>query len=267
MLMNYFNAMSYREIIANEISRNASIRGYKKKLSEAGGFHAAYLSQILSETANLTADQASLLCEFWDYDERMSEYFIALVNLEKATSESLKARIIKRLSVLRSLRSQPETVIKSELNLSTKHSQILFSSPDYFAVLAALALPQIRNKEALSNFLKLHEDHLQMILNQLLEMEFIAKDGDYWRPADENQMLIEHSRTLTYNLVGALHAKFCQAYIHDYQSMCYAAVVPVRMDMYNQVKEELRGILQKLTEAHGGNGEFVAGVNLSLFRY
>ncbi|RYZ50193.1 MAG: hypothetical protein EOP07_23295 [Proteobacteria bacterium] len=265
--MKFFNSANYREIISSEILRNSQVKSYKKKMSEAGGFHAAYLSQVLTNSANITADQASLLCEFWDYDERMSEFFITLVSLEKATTASLRKRLEMRIASLRAIASPAEIAVKLESSLAFERAQLLFSSSDYYAVLAALSIPHVQSEIELSNFLRIHIENLRIILTQLHEMQLTKKKADYWEVASENNATVAHNKSLTHDLVSSLHAKFCQAYINTYHSMCDAAVIPVTAEQYNALKAEMRALMEKYHGALERNGEFVAGINVSLFRF
>lgn len=265
--MNFFDATSYREIINNEIARNSHLRGYKKKLSESGGFHAAYLSQVLAGTANLTPDQASLLCEFWNYDDRMAEFFIALVTLEKASTDSLKARIARRLTVLKSLSATADTIVKNEVTMEQKNAEVLFSSCEYFAVLASLALPEVKTETDIANVLKIHPHNVRTILGQLQEMGASVHEDGTWRPSDPDHKLFAYSRNLTFQLVSSLYARFSQSYVSGYQSLCHVSVVPVKASSYNALKTELQGLIHKYINHEEAEGEFVAGVNFALFRF
>lgn len=264
--MTFYDS-TYREIIASEITRNQQIKAYKKKLSEAGGFHPAYLSQILAGAAHLTVDQASLLCDFWEYDDRMSEFFIALVSVEKASAESLKKRLRHRLSELRTIVSQPERVVKTEHSLDYLQAQTVFSSSDFYAVLAAIRLPQIKSEGELSDFLKIHIAHVKCILKQLDDLQVIEPFDDFWRPRTDSHGLLVNNKSFTHDLVSSLHSKFSQAYINNYHSICYAAVIPLTNDNYNALKMEMRDLMQKYYSVPEDNGDCVAGLNLSLFRF
>ena len=62
--------------------------GYQRQLSEAAGCHTSYLSQVLADKAQLTPDHAAGLAVFWQWNETASEYFLTMVQLERACGQT-----------------------------------------------------------------------------------------------------------------------------------------------------------------------------------
>ena len=96
--MSFFDNTNYRDVIRLKIKENDSVRGYQSRLAESAGCHSSYLSQVLKGQVNLTPDQGMAFCEFWNFDELHSDFFLSLLNLERAGTERLKnKRFINRL--------------------------------------------------------------------------------------------------------------------------------------------------------------------------
>ncbi|RZA13814.1 MAG: hypothetical protein EOP10_29155, partial [Proteobacteria bacterium] len=91
---------SYREIILEKIRDNKSIRGYQSLMATAALCHSSFFSHVLKGESQLTPDQASGLCDFWNLTRNETEYFLTLVNYERSNSDSLKSKLKLRLDEL-----------------------------------------------------------------------------------------------------------------------------------------------------------------------
>ncbi len=95
----YFN--DYKKVIAHFIQVNESQRGYKSRLAEAAGCQNSYLSKVLSQAVHLTQDQGFGLSKFWNLMPVEEEYFLTLIQLERAGSLAYKNRLSEKLDELR----------------------------------------------------------------------------------------------------------------------------------------------------------------------
>lgn len=91
----------YRAYLNAVIERNRGVKGYRTRLSKVGGFHPSFLSQVLTSNVQITPDHAARLCEFWGMSQSETEYFLALVHLERAASNVLREILKKTIQKLR----------------------------------------------------------------------------------------------------------------------------------------------------------------------
>src|SRR5665213_82836 len=100
--MRVTDCVDYRKLLEEKIKENSSVRGYQTKLAEAAGCQKAFISQILKGTANLSLDHGISLAQFWGFSETDTEYFLNLIQMERAGTQILRqyfSRQLKRLKV------------------------------------------------------------------------------------------------------------------------------------------------------------------------
>ncbi len=103
--------------IEKKLKSVKKIRGYRSQMAQAADCQPAYLSQVLGGKVLFTMEQAEGLCEFWNFDDLQGEYWMNLVQLSRAGSPQLKARIQKRLQSIRDQffsRSESEMLIDNK---------------------------------------------------------------------------------------------------------------------------------------------------------
>jgi uncharacterized protein (TIGR02147 family) len=183
--MSLFDFMTSREIVAHKISTSSEKRGYKTSLAKIMNVTPSFLSQLMSGDAQLSPDHACLLCDLWVLDQRQSEYFIELVNYERATSPALKTRLAAKLEKLR-LGWQPigDHQIKKD-DVAIKNFLKYYVSWKPTAVATACNIPEIRTIAAVAKRLNITELEVGEILDLLDEIGLIKRDGDTWLASGE----------------------------------------------------------------------------------
>src|SRR4051812_8836100 len=99
--MKVFAASNYRQVMQEKIREGGAVRGYQARLAEAAGVHSSYISRVLADRVELTPDQAASLARFWNFDGDETDFFIDLVLLERSASKDFRARLGRRLEVVR----------------------------------------------------------------------------------------------------------------------------------------------------------------------
>ncbi|MDQ3232688.1 MAG: hypothetical protein M3Q07_12790 [Pseudobdellovibrionaceae bacterium] len=99
--MTFFEQENYRDIIRGKIRDHSRKRGYQTQLAKFAGCQVSYFSQVLKGQVQLTPDQAAALCEVWNLADLEAEYFLTLVNFERAGSPQLQQRLRTQLEKLR----------------------------------------------------------------------------------------------------------------------------------------------------------------------
>ncbi len=182
--MYIFDHSAYLEVIEQFLQENAGTRGYKANMSRAMGCQASYLSQVLVAKVNITPEQALALSEFWDLSELETEYFLKLVDCDRAGTEKLRKR----------LRLQIEEIKKRNQSLHSRHSvdaeSVKKVKPEdaifYWANWECPAIHEFikleggrRLSEIASRFL-LPLDHVERLLGRLQKMGLATQTEDSW---------------------------------------------------------------------------------------
>ena len=133
--MNIFDAKSYRAYLTAKIRQLPKAgRGEAQRIAESLGVSSTLISQVLSGDRVLSLEQAEALCEYWALLPIERDYFLLLVQFERAGTQSLKAYFKTKLETIRSDSLVLANRIHTKKTLSETDKAIFYSSALYSAV-------------------------------------------------------------------------------------------------------------------------------------
>lgn len=222
-------------------------RGQLQRLAEALSVHPTLVSQVLRGAKNFTSEQAILVAEFFNLSEGEADYFLALVERERAGNESLKRFWQKRIDAVR---AEQETMgaafTKNEKSLSLTDAERyqFYSSWEYSAVRLATSIGQLRTIEAIAERLGLPTARVAEVLEFLLARQLCVEEGGEIKMGPSFTFLV--GRTPQYvQHAGNWRRKAAEAHarIRDHE---LTFTMPVSIAKADRV--EVRKLLLKCTE-------------------
>jgi hypothetical protein len=95
-----FEFKSYKPYLKYETEYGSARRGQKSLLAKALHCQSAYLSQVLNGRAELSFEQAYRVCEFFKLGQDEQDYFLLLVQKDRAGIQDLKNYYQKKIDQL-----------------------------------------------------------------------------------------------------------------------------------------------------------------------
>ncbi len=179
--MKVFDFENYKDFIKWQIGENTNISGYKGQLAQAAGCQRAYISQVLGSHVHLTPDQAVGLAEFWLLQNSERDYFLELVNIDRAGTMALKKIIMDRL---RNLKSSNDTVTgrirKPSIEVAALQAQY-YGSWHYSAIHILLTVSNYRTIPKIAERLNLSKSTVMAALVVLEKIGLVVKMGEAWQ--------------------------------------------------------------------------------------
>ena len=80
----------YRDFIRDRMKADPKSWGLQSRLAKAAGCQQAYLSQVLKGQTELTPEQGLGICQFWNFSERETEFFLLLLQRDRSGQKSMK---------------------------------------------------------------------------------------------------------------------------------------------------------------------------------
>lgn len=200
--MNIFEHFDYKSVLNTQIEHNSHIKGYKTQMAQAAGCGSSFLSHVLSRGVHLTLDQAFGLCSFWNFTDREREYFMTLVNIERAASPQLRTHLENVLEKLRT----DERDLSNKLGggrTDDESAAVYYSSWHYMALHQLLTCPRYQNIPALVDRLGLSETKVAEYLQELKQMGLVTQEGKRWKNSERNIHLPKTSP-----LIPLVHAQW-----------------------------------------------------------
>lgn len=257
---------NYREIILSYLNDNRLVKGYRSKMAKAAGFHPSVLSQVLSRSLQLTPEQSLGLCQFWGMDPRKTEYFITLVNYERASSKALKKFLKTKLDGIRLLTSYERVKVK-EVELTAAQAATLYSNWEATAIFSAVDVPGVNDVASLAKFLSIHPLTVEKILLNFEKLGLMSKDKkNKWKRTEMSCMVYQGRDAYIQLLMSNLDAKALTLANGHGNSMWAGATFSTNADQFEKVKTELVKLFESLEKnEEKKDRSMVAGISLHLF--
>jgi uncharacterized protein (TIGR02147 family) len=161
-------------------------RGEFRKIALTLNIHTTLVSQIFSGKKCLTEEQAIRLCHYMSLNSLETDYFVKLVQIERAGNEPLKSLFKRHLKQLQLQSSQIKERVPATKLLSEADRAIFYSNWQYSLIRLLTSIPELRTIEKISARLDLPISTVQEVLDFLTSRRLCREqDGQYHR-TDKN---------------------------------------------------------------------------------
>ena len=155
--------------------------GVQSKLCRVAGVFTSYMAGVLKGDKQLTPEQAVAVADFFLLSPDETEYFIELVQLERAGSDKLKKYQNAKIEKLREKLSRLQNTAQAEeKELTLEARAIFYSDWRYSAVRNASALPGM-TAQKISEFLDLKLEIVHRLAEFLLLNGLIIKEDEVFK--------------------------------------------------------------------------------------
>ena len=178
-MKSVFEFGDYKSFVRHLVSDTA-LRGHKKAYAKALMIQPAYFSQVLHSSAHLNLEQAQRLADFCGLSEIESEYFLFMLQRDRAGTEALRLFFERRLKRLLANRYQLSERLEVKETLNAHDQAIYYSSWIYSAVHTLVSLPGKGNAQTMAQHLGVPLKKVTAALQFLVRVGvLVEKDGVY----------------------------------------------------------------------------------------
>ncbi|MDD4974823.1 MAG: TIGR02147 family protein [Bacteriovorax sp.] len=160
-----FNMTDYRAYI--EAWARAKGRGEYRRISLALNMHTTLVSQILNGKKSLTEEQATKLCDYMRLNPLETDFFLKLVQIERAGSEQLKNIFSRHLKQIRNQANEISNRVPESKELTEQDRAIFYSSWHYSMIRLLTMIKGKQTAEEISVYLGISISRVQEILSFL----------------------------------------------------------------------------------------------------
>jgi uncharacterized protein (TIGR02147 family) len=227
------------------------------------GVQASFVSQILSGAKSLNVDQALKLSSVLGLQESELDYFILLVEQERAGNHATKEYFAHKVQALKKESRSLHKRLQKDRALTDEEQSIFYSSWLYSATRMHCSLPGGRSLAELSETLKLSREETGKILAFLCETGLCQKKGNHYVVGFQKTHLEKSSPHIRKHWSN-WHVK-ALGRMDDVQEheLIYSAPFTISEKDFDLFKEEITALLQKLvTRVEKTKPEKVALLNI-----
>lgn len=264
--MEVFEFEDYRAYIEHQIELNAAQRGYRSRLAESAGCRLSYLSQVLSGRVQLTPDQAAGLCNLWGLEPERTDYFLALVHLDRAGSPALKTALKRQLQQLQARHRESIRRASAAVVLPLEQLALYHSGWHRMTLHALISIEEFQTVHAIAPRLRLSPQEVIGLLGDLEQMGLARRVGERWQSLDLSTMTPAASP-----ISNATHTNWRLRAIErlmrrEPNDVHYTAAIALSRADAARVKRQLLAFLNQLThELEGSVPEECMGLTVDFY--
>ncbi|MBX2987561.1 MAG: TIGR02147 family protein [Bdellovibrionaceae bacterium] len=150
--------------------------GEYRRISQALNVSTTMISQVFKGDKHLSLELAAELCEYLQLDEQEAEYFLLLVEANRAGSMKLRKRFEKQIKVRQNHAKKLENRIKNVHELTSDQKSIYYSSWLYSGVRMLSDLESFNDSAVIADHLRLPRPQIQKVLDFLLQHGLVVSE-------------------------------------------------------------------------------------------
>ena len=182
MAVDILSYQNYRKMLSDMILNAQPKHGYISRMAKYVKCHRSVFPQVLSEKVDLSEDQAARLGEFWGLKLWEQEYFLILVQIERAQTNSLRAMLERRKCEIAEKQKTLVGKIEGEDWADKKlDAGIYYSSWLVGAIHIAISIPGLNSFAALAERLDVSTTSVQAAIKKLIRLGLIEKADQGWK--------------------------------------------------------------------------------------
>lgn len=238
---------NYKDFLLYFCKKNG--RGAKKTLAVAAEIQTPFLSQIFSGQIHMSLEQALKLRDCLELSTEELEYFLLLVQKERAGTTALKNHFLVKIKAIQKHQLKVENQLNIESSFDLEIQTRFYSSWQYAAVLCSVSLAHIQTVDDIAKLLTLKTSVVREVLDFLLRHNLVTKEGAFYKVANQRTHLNQDS--------PAMKAHHTQWRLRSIESLLekpietdfhYSGVLGISMESIPQFKKELRALVKKFEE-------------------
>jgi uncharacterized protein (TIGR02147 family) len=152
-------------------------RGQRSKLAQALKVQTAFISRVLHGDAHFSLEHAIPISQFLEHSEGEADFFLLLLQKDRAGSAALKSYFERQLEKIHEQRKLIAERIQVKSSLSPEDQTTYYSSWHYAAIHVMLLVPRWQRPEAIAKHLQLTVAHVRQTLDFLLSIG-LAKEAE-----------------------------------------------------------------------------------------
>lgn len=170
MKKSVFEFEDYKAFVLNEISLLPNEgRGVRRQLAEFIGCQVAYVSHVLAADRHFSSEQAEAAARFFNLRDDEAEFFLLILELQKAGTPELRKFLSKRIQALRSDYQEVKKRLRITTEISSSDQARYYSSWHYQAIHSLLTIPEFRTAKNIAERLQLPIERVNDILSFFMQ--------------------------------------------------------------------------------------------------
>lgn len=176
-MISIFNYMDFRYFLTDQFkSLPKAGYGQSRRLANHLEVHTTLISQVLRGKKSFSLEQAVGVCEFLSLSDIETDYFLLLIQLDRAGTPALRKNLARQLAELRAQSNELVNRLASKRTLGERDRAIFYSDWAYSAVRQQIAINGFQTLEAIADHFGFTRRRTKEILEFLLSVQLCLEE-------------------------------------------------------------------------------------------
>lgn len=266
--MSIFNYSQVSDFLRNHIAtKPKNGRGELTRLAHAINVSPSLMTLIVQGQRLPTEEQGILLCEYCGFTELETDYFMLVLQRERAGSKTLEKFWSRKLQEAkershRMIERIPETATLDELTLAR-----FYSHPVHLAICLFTGLDlKGKNLDEIANRFSLERKEAFEILSFLVSKGICIEENERYLPGHSRTHLPENSSFIAQHHTNWRFQAIQQSRKISRSELMFSGPVSLSREDFELLREEMAQFIQNfLKKVHQSEAEEIACFNLDFF--
>lgn len=267
--MDIFDYKDYKKY-ANDTIEKLPKGGYGtyRKVATHLNINSVMVSQIFKGDRHLTSEQAHQVSEFFGLSELATDYFILLVQIQRARTFVYKNRLEKKRTELLEKSRELKTRLPQDKELTDETKSVFYSRWYYSGVRLTASIKDFQTAEQIASRLSLSIAQVNQVIQFLLEHGLCVQEGNRTKMGPKRIHVGSDS-----HLVGRHHLNWRTKAISRIDSiqkedLFFTAPMSLSHEACDEVRKELVRLTEKVSElVVNSESETLACLNMDWFTF
>lgn len=259
---------SYKELINDlikEMPKNG--RGVASRLAKNISVNTTYISQVLSGDKNFSLEQGLKVARFFEFNELEKEFFMLLINKERAGSLDLLKYYEEKISKLKIEFQHVKNRIGKSAELSDEEKAVYYSDWKYQAIKLSTDLEDCNNLRDISIKIDVPISKLHLIYDFLLKKNLIVQNKNKLEMGVAKTHIPSSSPLVKHHHVNWRLKAIEEMDRLENDELAFTAPLTISKKDFNLVRSEILELIQSISKrVEASKSEEIACLNIDWFK-
>ena len=247
--MILFNCLEYKGFLRSVIETQPNGgHGQMRRIALHLKVHTTLISQIFNGPKHFTMEQACSIASYFGLTDLETDYFLTLVECERAGTTQLKKRLMVRLNEIKIKASNLDTRLSKDTVLSEQVKAQFYSNWQYSGIRLLTSVDGLDSVTAIAERLDLPKEFVAKVLDFLLGSGLVLSEGGRLKMgpsrthlASDSPFLINHHRSWRLKNLSRAH-------LLGQDELMYTAPFTVSAEDSQKIRGEIVSLIEKVTD-------------------
>ncbi len=266
--MDIFEFDNFRNFLKESLkSMPNQGHGFGKKIAQAADMSTAFFSQVLSGKRLLSLEQASLISDFLQLTPLQSDYFLVLVQLDRAGNESLRKKTRSQMLQIRKTAQAVANRFTQTSEISEQDKPIYYSDWVYGVVQQLTAIDEYKTEFKIAERLSLPLKKVREVLDFLLQAGLCVNRNNRYEIGPTRIHLPPNSPWIRQHHANCRTLALECLHFEDPHKLHYSSPMTLSKKDYEKIRKILIEIIEKVGKiVDPSPSEELICLNIDLFK-